>query len=371
MKKDLSSIEIRVIVAELQFLMGSRLDKVMQSGDSFLFSLYVRAKGAFFLKVMQGKYVYLTKNRPESDNPGNFCTSLRNRLDNSFIKEISQEGSERIVKIVFETKESMFTLFLEMFGKGNMILCDSKGMILALLDRQRWKDRTVAVKAVYEPPRKELNLFDAGQKDIEKLRHSAAGSLIKALATDLGMGGVYAEEICLSAAMDKNMAPDKLTDPDIRALAGALVDILARKPEPKSIIKDGKILNIVPFSMKYYQGDESQGYATFNEALDDALSKQAYESEKAGSTGYSKKQEKFMSIISAQQKSLGEVSKAAEEDQRKGEAIYENYAAVKEIIDGLKKASEKHSWAEIKRRLKGHKMIKSVDEKEKRVVVEI
>ena len=57
--------------------------------------------------------------------------------------------------------------------------------------------------------------------------------------------------------------------------------------------------------------------------------------------------------------------------RQKGELIYQNYQLIKEILDELNKASKKYSWKEIKEKLKGHKVIKEVNEKERKVIIEV
>ena len=44
---------------------------------------------------------------------------------------------------------------------------------------------------------------------------------------------------------------------------------------------------------------------------------------------------------------------------------------IQEILSEINKAKEKYSWEEIKGKLKGHKIIKDVDVKDKKVVVDI
>ena len=51
--------------------------------------------------------------------------------------------------------------------------------------------------------------------------------------------------------------------------------------------------------------------------------------------------------------------------------LYKNYKLIKEILEELKEISKKHSWKEIKEKLKGHKLIKEVIPKEKSVVIEL
>lgn len=372
MKKEISSIELRQIVDEMQFLVGSRLDKIIQNRDDFYINFYVRAKGNCMLRILPGKYAYMTKSKPSGSEASVFCLSLRKYLSNTFLSSISQIEPERILKIVLEKNEQKFILFIELFAKGNIILCDDKEMIMLALESQKWKDRTVMVNRQYKYPKKDINLFNAKADDVSKLALSKADSLVKALATDFGLGGIYAEEICIVANVDKNMPPKRLSDADIHAIYKALMELLGKKPEPRAIIKDGKVINIVPYDLDCYESCEFEAYVTYNEALDEILSKERMEEiGDEHSKAYIKKLESINSIIEKQQKALEEAKKTIEENQRKGEIIYENYALIKEIIDELNKAKEKYSWKEIKEKLKGHKTIKSINEKEKKVVIEI
>ena len=80
---------------------------------------------------------------------------------------------------------------------------------------------------------------------------------------------------------------------------------------------------------------------------------------------------KYEVIIGLQEKQIKKWERESEESKRKGELIYEKYPIFKEIVDELKKAQEKYSWDEIKKKLKGHKHIKEVNSKEKSVLVEV
>ena len=59
------------------------------------------------------------------------------------------------------------------------------------------------------------------------------------------------------------------------------------------------------------------------------------------------------------------------ESREKGESIYHNYQLIKEVLEELNKASKKYSWKEIKEKLKEHKVIKEINEKDRKVLVEV
>jgi len=65
------------------------------------------------------------------------------------------------------------------------------------------------------------------------------------------------------------------------------------------------------------------------------------------------------------------LKKEGHEARQKGELIYHNYSLIKEILEEINKASKKYSWKEIKEKLKEHKIIKEVNDKERKLIVEI
>ena len=81
--------------------------------------------------------------------------------------------------------------------------------------------------------------------------------------------------------------------------------------------------------------------------------------------------DKALKIIKQQEKQTNELEKKAGENNRKGELIYEKYQEVDGILKEINKAREKYSFKEIKEKLKGHKIVKEVDEKNKKIAVEL
>jgi predicted ribosome quality control (RQC) complex YloA/Tae2 family protein len=86
---------------------------------------------------------------------------------------------------------------------------------------------------------------------------------------------------------------------------------------------------------------------------------------------HEKEIKKLLAIIDTQKKQLVKLNSDEEEERKKAELIYSNYTLVKELIDEINKASKKYSFKEIKEKLKGHKIIKEVNSKDKTLVVEL
>ena len=81
--------------------------------------------------------------------------------------------------------------------------------------------------------------------------------------------------------------------------------------------------------------------------------------------------EKIKSILQSQHRSIKQLEKQECENQEKAELLYNKYQEIDTLLKELNKISKKHTWKEIKEKLKGHKIIKEVLPKEKSVVIEI
>ncbi|MBW2999833.1 NFACT family protein [Candidatus Woesearchaeota archaeon] len=374
MKKELTSIELSYVVKELQFLVGGKIDKIYQpEKKELVLRFHVTSKGKQILRILPGKYLYLTEHKRKMPETAlGYCLYLRKYLGNARLREVRQIGFERIVEFVFEKKEGKLSLFVELFGKGNIILC-KEGIIMSPLETQKWKDRVIRAKEKYVYPKKEFNFLEMNKANLsEELKKSKEESLVKMLALDLGLGGVYSEELCLNSGIDKNKTPNKVSSKEIDLLFNEIKKLRAKKPSPKIVYDNSKIVNIVPFELNFYKDNKTEKTANYNNALDSVLTEETVKTEKLEIEKVQQKSLlKIQKIIDLQTKKLQEMEKKAEENQRKGELVYEKYQLIKEILEELQKARKKLSWKEIKQKLKGHKIIKEINEKTGEIVVEV
>ena len=370
MKTQLASLEVNYLVKELKILVTSRVDKIFQAGKKeFYFQFYVSNIGKKILKITD-KLAYLTEKKPLVTEPPGFCMFLRKQLDNSRLKEIKQKESERIIEFLFETKEGARKLIVELFGGGNLLILDEKDVILSAAHYERYRDREVLAKSPYKYPQMEYNLFELKLKELKELfKKTKKENLVKCLATELGLGGVYSEEVCLLSKLNKNEKPLKLKEKEINEILSIIKKIKNKKINAV-VVYDKEAVDATPFSLEFYKELETKKFKSFNSALEYYFTHEFKEIKKEKSA-YEKKLEKLERIIAEQKMMIKGMEKGEKENRAKAEMIYNNYALVKEVLDEIKKAKKKYSWEEIKDKLKGHKLIKDVDVKEKKVVVEI
>jgi predicted ribosome quality control (RQC) complex YloA/Tae2 family protein len=368
MKKSFTSLELHYIVPEFQDLVDSRVDRIYHpSPECLIFQLFVSSQGKKLLKIELPGFVYITTSKTENpEKPSEFCVQIRKYLDNAFLRSIIQKDSERIVEIFFEKKEK-FILIIELFSKGNIVLCDDKYNVIHPLYAQKLHKRSIIKGESYTFPPLPKNAFSITEKDfIGIITNSKRDSLVKSLAVDLGIGGSYAEELCLLTGVDKTKK--SASDKECKMLYDCFQKLLSLKANP-CVIYDAQqmVVDVVPFDLQLYKHHEKKYFATYSEALDSAAIKKIPKEQKQ----LLFRIEKLRRIIDQQQHDILEMGEKLVKEQASADAIYGNYQLVSEIMAEIKKATAKYSWKEITEKLKGHKVIKEVNAKDKMLVLEL
>ncbi len=365
MKANLASLELHYIVDELQFLVGGRVDNIYNpKKEELILQMFVSGKGKQILRIISGKLLYLASSKRDASEPSGFCMFLRKHLGNSRLKSVNQLGSERIVEFVFEKEGKK--LIVEFFGKGNILLCDKDGVILSALVYHRWKDREIRAKVKYKYPQMRYNYLELKLSDLKSLFKETDKSLVKCLAADLGLGGVYSEEICLLSSVDKDIEPSGLGEKEIKDMLKSIKDMVVRKTRAL-VVYGGK--DVVPFALKKYDGLKIKEFKSYNSAFDHYFIND-FKEEKP-KTKQEKEIEKLQRRLKSQEDTLNELMNKEVKEREKGELIYQNYELVNSVLVELKKALKKYDWKEVEKKLKGHKLVKGVNSKDKEITIEV
>lgn len=370
MKKSLTSVEVHIIVKELQALINGKLDKVSQpQKKQLLLYIHLPNRGRQALLLAVPSFMYLTSQKFESpEKPYGFCMLLRKYLSNSRLRSIRQLGVERIVEFLFETKGAKYFLIAELFSKGNIILCKGDYTIISPLESQAWRDRTIKQGIEYKAPKKSFNFFKPEKAELKKLL-SQGKELVLTLARDLGFGGTYAEELCLLSSIDKKK--ESLTDDELKTLFDQIKILTTKKPAPEVVYEDDAIKDITPFPLKIYDNLKEKSFKSYNEALDSLTPELLSSKEKTLTLQHEKEIQRLKKAISIQEEHLKSVESAIKDNTQKAELIYEHYNLIKEIITEINKALKKYSWKEVQEKLNNHKVIKQLSPQNKAVLVEL
>lgn len=339
--KELSALDLHYLIKEFKPIVGSRVDNIYQKEASVFIVFHVPSIGKKILKIMLPNYIYLTDFKEEMpEKPPQFCVIARKYLKGARLIEISQIGFERILKLTFTAKEMVFYLAIELFSKGNIIICNKEMKIIYPMSVQKWKDRTIKGGLMYSYPKKEIDVFKASKEDLQNLlRNTSLDSIVVFLATEIGFGGKYAEVICINAKIDKKASPKSI---DVDKLYSSITSLLeTTKPE-------------------------------LNSNLDKFLTERSIIQENTASNKvYSDKKTKVEKIIEMQTESIKKQEAIIEESGVKADLVYQNYKLIADILAEMKEIKKKYSWDEIKAKLKSHKIIKGIEEKSGKITLEI
>ena len=371
MAKQLGSLEMHLLLKELKDLEKARVDRVYNvENEEVYIQFHKSSVGKKILRIILGKAIFVSEEKSSGEKPSHFCTMLRKHLEGKILEGMEQTEPERIIKMDFRSKEDEKMLHIEFFGKGNIILCGKDGIIIEALLKQKFRERSILPKLKYQHPSMQYNIFDIKKGDIANfLDNSGKDNLVTALATELGLGGVYSEEVCLLANIDKNTSPKKINEKEASKILDSVKKIIGSKINAHIVYDNNVAVDVIPIDLEFYKSHQQKKFTSFNAALGHYFTHEVKPAEKKDP--YEKQITELKRIIGEQEAALKGLAEKEEEDRKKAELIYNNYKLISEILSEINKAKEKHSWEEIKKRLRGHKVVKDIDVKEKRVVVEL
>jgi predicted ribosome quality control (RQC) complex YloA/Tae2 family protein len=354
MKSSLSSFDVFVIVDELRELRGARLNKVYQVGPQELkVALNIKGFGRVELVLEAGRRVHLTEYpRPSPTSPSSFAMALRKHLGNAFLEDVSQVGFDRIVVFKFQKGGNEFSLIVELFGKGNIVLTQEDGRILALLKRQSFRTRELSVGEDYKYPPERPYPFSISPRELECLVKDSKADLVRTLATRLGLGGLYAEELCLKAGMDKTKTEIELEEAEklIEELEVLRKSMVYRNP---CIVYEAETaVDVLPFPLEIYQDKKLKFYDSYNKAIDEYFTHQEIAGiEGRGDDEFQREVAHLEARLEEQRETLEKYIEEERMYKKVGEALFIHLDKLERVLKVLRKARKKYSWKEILDRL--------------------
>jgi len=361
MVKELSSMDLYYLLKELKQLENSKVDRIYhtkENPEELLIIVHVTGKGKHILRIVLPSLVVMDYSKEEQGTATGLCMMLRKYLEASMLTSIEQLSFERVLTLTFQRKEEKNYLIIELFSKGNIIFCDSKLQVLNTLREEHWKDRDIKRKQEYQQPISN-NLTQITEEEISDIiKKSKRYSLVKILAMDLGLGGVYAEELCEIIGIDKESK-----EVDSKKILKGIKTLLSKDIKANSIL--GKVF---PFELKTKKAENY--YESFNDAILKNIELKDEQKDQ-----YNKQKDKIDAIIDQQTAILEETQEQIIENQKKAESIYEHYKELEDIIKIIKDAQKQYGWKEVRKRIKDDKkfskIIKEISEKDHTITIEL
>ncbi|MBE6495566.1 MAG: fibronectin-binding domain-containing protein [Methanobrevibacter thaueri] len=361
--KSMSNVDIYTVSNELNNLLsGARVDKSFQpTKDIVVMRFHVPGTGRVDLVMQCGSRIHTSQYPLENPTtPPTFPMLLRKRIKGAHVESIKQHNFDRVVEIRVK-KDKYYTVIVELFDKGNIILLDDENNIILPLKRKHWSTRDISSKREYIfPEERGINPLTVTEDEFKELFKDPESDAVRTLAKN-GLGSLYAEEIIKRAndniEVDKNTPNSEITEEQIVEIYNAfkgLFDSLTQESIKPQIVKKDTKEDVVALDLKKYDDFEKTYYESFNEACDEFYSKKVNTDIKnVKESAWNKKVKKFEKRLHLQEETLDNFYKTIEDSQHKGEVIYSNYPTIENIINVVNQArSNDYSFKEIGKTLK-------------------
>lgn len=188
--------------------------------NSILLKLHHSAEPNIMLMVST-KGIWFTNKKYRQVEENQFVKVLSREIERAKISSVSQPGSERIFFLYFVNRANKVRkLIVEIFGKGNIILCDESMEILWILNPIEVRHRTLRTGSEYVLPPKRGE--DVLQISLESMKQNASlqsnnTEVVRWLGNCTSLPRKYLEEILLQSAINTNYA-NVLSDNDIEII---------------------------------------------------------------------------------------------------------------------------------------------------------
>lgn len=319
-----------------------------QGSEEIRLKLHHKEKGALDLIIEAGKRIHLTSyKRPSPRMPSNFAMFIRKHLGGGRISHIQQFDFDRIVEITIERWDKKIRLIAELLPRGNIVLVDENGEIMLPLRRKSFSTREIKVRKKYERPPSREDPLTLSELELENLCKTAAQDkeVVRVLASELSLGGLYAEEVCKKAGVDKNKKAHELTETEIKAIHEAIhalfEPILTHEKSmlrAHIVLEDNDKVDVLPFELEVYKTKEKVVFPSFNDAADEFFTMHIAERiEEQAKTEHEAEVGKYERVLNEQLEALRKFERKEEESIKKGELIYARYLELEELLREMPK----------------------------------
>ena len=220
---ELSGIELHYLVNKIspKVSSGYYVSSISSiTKNSILLKLHHPAEPNIMLMVST-KGIWFTNKKYRQIEENQFVKVLSREIERAKISSVSQPGSERIFFLYFVNRANKVRkLIVEIFGKGNIILCDESMEILWILNPIEVRHRTLRTGFEYVLPPKRGG--DVLQISLESMKQNASlqpnnTEVVRWLGNCTSLPRKYLEEILLQSAINTEYS-NLLSDNDIEII---------------------------------------------------------------------------------------------------------------------------------------------------------
>ncbi len=278
---ELSGIELHYLVRKISSTVTSEFyvsNITSITKNSMLFKLHHPIHPDIMLMVST-KGIWITNKKYKQVEETQFAKIISQEIERAKINSVSQPGSERIYFLNFvDRNDKVRILVVEIFGKGNFILCDESMKIIWILNSIEVRHRTLKTGLQYAlPPNRGEDVLQLSLESMSKNFSQAPENteVVKWLGKSTSLPRKYVEEIISESGIDRKLV-DQLSNEDIELIyqkTKELTDrVLDDKNHEPSVTVDGsgEAVDASPISMS--KESNARRVETFMEAIDHVLS---------------------------------------------------------------------------------------------------
>ena len=263
MKKALTGPDIGTLVSSWQVLLGSRVDQFGRPNENELvLKLRNSETGTVRLVLNLKGWAYLTKESISTEsNQGGFVNKVRKIIKKGRLEAISQLNGDRIICFNFIRGDEKSQLIVELFHKGNAILC-SNNDILTVMRQQKFRHRTLKTGEKYiSPP--SFNPFNSDLLTYSKTLLDSDRNLGASLTINCNLGGEISNLVCNNLKLDSD---SRVVESDIGLIYDEIKRILSDRIEP-TIFVDDSSNNFTVSNYNLTNLKAGKTFLTFDEAI--------------------------------------------------------------------------------------------------------
>ncbi len=373
MKRSLTALDITAISYEMNQLSGSYIDKIYQLSPS---ELLIRINNT---KTRQKEHLYIqnetlialtTQSFETPQKPSVFAQTLRKYLLNGRITHVTQHPFDRIIHIII-TKKSVYTITIELFKNGNILLLNEDNTILLPLRNQHWAHRIIKPNHPYTPPPAQQNPFALTKDQFTQLLKQSNKDLVRTLAIDLNFGGTYAEELCIRADLQKNTETNKLSPPQIALLYTTMQQLLApfktHTYSPQHVYHNDTLIDIIPLPLQTYHQFTLKPIQSFLAGFTPLITPP--KKHDTTTKAYQKKKDKLKRQLTQQQKTIQTYQQHIKEKQHHGDLLYLHFHELEPLLNQIQTILKQKEKQDDITKIQHHPLVNTFEPEENTLIV--
>lgn len=324
----LSNLALKHLIEELQILKNGFINNVQTTSEGLLKMKIHTKEGDKNLLILPNYLFISEKSIPAKQNPGGFSALLKKYLNNQRIITLTQKDLDRV--IIFEFPEKL--LIVELFAKGNIILCEKNYKIIKAMKKEEWKDRKLEKDEIYKfPSSKGINPLEETPENFYKKLKENKKTLFGATLDELNIFPTLLEKVFLELKIEKTTNSNEVDEKTSKKLLEKI-----KEKYGSNAIKPYTNQNII-YTIELGLEKEKE-FENLNKTLNETTFNKE-ETSLVKETLIKKENKKERTQIILDNIAKKEIEE--KEMKQKGDTIYLHYSEINELIETIKKGEKK------------------------------